>query len=81
MLAREFLDVGKLSPGMRARYAIPQRLVCVKQDLLDATVETHALVFGEVVQERGQALLQAERNVDAFDPQLRASAIQSMAKA
>ena len=39
----------------------------MQQDLLEAALEAHALLVGEVGEECGEALLEADGDVDALD--------------
>src|SRR5687767_5843055 len=80
VLPLEFLDVRQLALRVRACDAVTVGFVGVKQNLLHAARQAHAFVSGEIVQERRQSLLESQRNVDAFDPDLRACSIQSMAE-
>ena len=81
VLTLELLDVRELALRMRARNAVTVGLVGVKEDFLHAAAQAHPLVFGEIEQERRQSLLESQRNVDAFDPELWARSEQTMAEA
>src|SRR5687768_9796420 len=67
VLLLQVLDVGELLPRVRAGHAVAEGLTRVQQDLLQAAREAHALVGGQVLQEGGETLLQAHRDVHPLD--------------
>ena len=73
MLLLQFLNVVELSPGVRAGNPIAQRFVGMQQDLLEAAAQAHALILGQVVEQRGEAFFQAHRDVDPLDLERRAA--------
>src|SRR5258706_1028179 len=52
----------------------------MQQGLLEAAAHTHALVLGQIAQERGEALLQPHRDIDPLDLDRRPGVEQVMAE-
>jgi hypothetical protein len=67
VLFLQFLNVPEGCFRVWARDAIAERFVGVQQDFFKTTVQGHAFVRGEVVQEGGEAFLEAHGNIDALD--------------
>ncbi len=58
----------------------PDAFIGVQQHLLQATVYAHALVFGEILEERSETFLQAQRHIDSLDFDRRAGVVQGMSE-
>src|SRR5262245_22411715 len=67
VLFLQFLDVPQGRFGVGAGDAVAERFVGVQQDFFEATVQGHAFVRSEIVEERSEAFLEAHGNIDAFD--------------
>src|SRR3954454_21443787 len=52
----------------------------VEEDFFEAAGQRHPLVRGEIVEQRGQALFEADGDVDAFDRERRILRLQTLAE-
>lgn len=67
VLQFEFLNIAERSLGMRAGNAVAERLAGVKENFFEATIHVHALMDGQIVEQRGETFLQTHGNIDALD--------------
>ncbi len=56
---------------MWAGDAVAERFAGVQQNFFETTIQAHALVFGQIVEQRRQPFLQPHRHVYALDFQRR----------
>lgn len=67
VLLFEFLNIAERSFGMRAGNTVAKRLAGMKENFFEATIHSHALMLGQIVEQAGETFLQTHGNIDAFD--------------
>src|ERR1700726_2995754 len=62
LLFPQFLDLPKSRLRVRSN-----TLIRMEQNFLQTTVDAHVLVLGQIIEQPGETLLQAQRNVHSLD--------------